>query len=71
MKKIQYYDLQEKYPGKIVALNRQETKVLAVARRADQVVDKILKNKIPLSNIILMGPIQPAGKINVYFSLSH
>ena len=70
MKKIQYYDLQKKYEGKLVALNKKETKILAVAHRADQLVEKVKKQHIPISNIIVMGPIQRSGAIIVYFSVS-
>lgn len=70
MKRIQYYDLQEKYAGKMVALNKTGTKVIAIAHRADQLVDKVEKQKISLLDIKILGPIQKAGSINVFFSIS-
>ena len=71
MKKIQYYDLQKKYPGKMVILNRSWTKILAQGKKLDQLLKTVTKKeKIPLSNIVVVGPVQKAGTINVYFSLS-
>lgn len=69
MKKITYLKLQEKYPKKIVALDKTERKVLAVGEKFTEIFKKLKAGRINIQNAVFMGPIQKKGTINVYFSL--
>lgn len=69
MKKITYLKLQEKYPKKIVALDKTEKKVLAVGEKFTDIFKKLRAIKINVQNAVFVGPIQKKGAINVYFSL--
>lgn len=68
MKKISYLSLQKKYPQKIVALNKTETAVLGAGKEAYLLVSKLEKQGINPKEIVLVGPIQKQGTINVYLS---
>lgn len=69
MKKIQYHDLQEKYAGKLVAMDQKETKVLAIGKRIEEILKKLQSKKLDKTDFVISGPIQKVGSINVYFSL--
>lgn len=70
MKKISYSQLQKKYSGQLVALNRVQNKVVAVGKKIDDVFKKLQKQHLKPTDTVLVGPIQKAGAINVYISLS-
>ena len=69
MKKISYTQLQQKYPLKVVALDKKESKVVAAARQFKELFQKLNNLKVNLKDCIFVGPIQKKGTINVYFSL--
>ncbi|MBI3955986.1 hypothetical protein HY339_01910 [Candidatus Gottesmanbacteria bacterium] len=71
MKKISYDQLQKKYSGQLVALNKVQNKVVAVGKKIDDVFKKLQRKKLKPADTILVGPIQKAGSINVYISLSN
>ena len=67
MKKISYLQLQKKYPGQIVALNRKENQIIAVGNKFSAIFQTLEKKSLSPKNCIFIGPIQKAGTINVYF----
>lgn len=69
MKKISYLQLQKEYPKKIVALDKGEQRVLAVGITGKDILDTLKRKKLALQNVVLVGPIQKQGTINVYVSL--
>lgn len=69
MKKITYLKLQQKYPQKIVALDRAEKRVLAAGEKFADIFKKLKAIRINVQNAVFVGPIQKKGAINVYFSL--
>ncbi len=71
MKKISYEQLQKKYSGQLVALNKVQNKVVAVGKKIDDVFKKLQRQKLKPADTVLVGPIQKAGSINVYISLSN
>lgn len=66
MKKISYVYLQKKYPGNIVALDREEKRVVAYGRKFSEIFKKLQMKKLTPKNYIFVGPIQKSGTINVY-----
>ena len=70
MKKVSYTQLQKKYSGKLVALNSLQTRVIAVGKKIDDVFKKLQKQNLKPADTVLVGPIQKAGTVNVYISLS-
>lgn len=66
MRKITYLTLQKKYPGQIVALDRDEKYILAVGKKFEQIFKKLEKKNLKPKNCVFVGPIQKAGTINVY-----
>lgn len=71
MKRISYLKLQEKYPKKIVALDKKEEKVLAAGNKFMEIFKKLQKSRINIHNAVFVGPIQKKGTVNVYFSLNN
>lgn len=71
MKKISYAQLQKKYSGKLVALNKVENRVVAAGKRIEEVYKKIQQKNLKPGDTVLFGPIQKAGAINVFFSISN
>lgn len=71
MQKVSYAQLQKKYSGKLVALNKIQSRVVAVGKGIDEVYKKMHKKNLKPSDTILFGPIQKAGAINVFFSISN
>ncbi len=69
MKKISYDQLQKKYSGQLVALNKLQNKVVAVGKKIDDVFKKLQKQNLKPTDTVLVGPIQKAGAINVYISV--
>lgn len=70
MKRVSYFSLQKKYSGQLVALNKVQSKVVAFGKKIDDVFKKLQKQNLKPADTILMGPIQKAGTVNVYISLS-
>lgn len=66
MKKISYIYLQKKYPGHIVALDREEREVIAYAKKFSQLFKKLEKKQLSPKNYVFVGPVQKSGSINVY-----
>lgn len=66
MGKLSYLFLQKKYAGKIVALDKEEKRVLAVGKRFPQIFAKLKLKDLSPQNCTYIGPIQKAGTINVY-----
>lgn len=71
MKKISYAQLQKKYSGKLVVLNKIQSRVVAAGKGIDDVYKKMKKKNLKPSDTVLFGPIQKAGAINVFFSISN
>ncbi len=69
MKKISYLQLQKKYSGQLVALNKVRSRVVAVGKKIDDVFKKMQEQNLKPADTILIGPIQKAGAVNVYISL--
>ncbi len=69
MRKISYFSLQNKYPKKLVGLNKEETKVVVVGSKFDEIFQKLEKLHVEPKDCVFIGPIQRKGAINVYFSL--
>lgn len=69
MKKISYLTLQKKYPKKVVVLDKNERKVLAVGKKAKELIKQLKEKKVRLKDVIFIGPISKPGAINVYISL--
>ena len=69
MGKISYLTLQKKYPRKVVVLDKNEKKVLAVGERAKELKKQLEEKKVKLHDVVFVGPISKPGAINVYFSL--
>ena len=69
MKKITYLTLQKKYPQKVVVLDKNEKKVLAVGNRSKDLLKQLEEKKVKLQDVDFIGPISKPGTINVYFSL--
>ena len=69
MKKITYLTLQKKYPQKVVVLDKNEKKVLAVGNRSKDLLKQLEEKKVKLQDVVFIGPISKPGTINVYFSL--
>jgi len=61
MKKISYLQLQNKYPKKIVALDRKEKKVLAVGKKFTEIFKKLKNSHLNIKNAVFVGPVQQAG----------
>ncbi len=66
MKKISYLELQKKYPKKVVALDKNEHRVLAVGITGNDILNELKKKNLHLQQVVLVGPIQKVGTINVY-----
>lgn len=66
MKKISYLSLQKKYTGKIVALDKRESQIVAVGIKFPDIVKKLKAKSLDPKECIFVGPIQKAGTINVY-----
>lgn len=69
MKKITYLTLQKKYPQKVVVLDKSEKKVLAVGKKAKELLHQLKEKSVKLKDVVFIGPISKPGVINVYFSL--
>lgn len=69
MKKISYTHLQKKYPLQVVALNHNETRVLAAGKRFSAILKELKRISVDPKNCIYIGPIQRYGTINIYLSL--
>ncbi|OGG13163.1 hypothetical protein A3D77_00350 [Candidatus Gottesmanbacteria bacterium RIFCSPHIGHO2_02_FULL_39_11] len=69
MKKISYLTLQKKYPRKVVVLDKNERRVLAVGEKAKELLKQLKEKKVKLRDIVFVGPISKSGTINVYFSV--
>lgn len=67
MKKVSYLALQKKYAGKIVALDKRESKVIASGKKFKEVFAQLSQKKMGRQECVYIGPIQKAGTINVYF----
>ncbi len=50
MKKISYLTLQKKYPQKVVVLDKSESKVLAVGKKAKELLKQLEEKKVKLQN---------------------
>lgn len=70
MKQISYTALQKKYPGKIVAVDEKTGKVVAFGNTALAVDKKVKKKGILSEKVVLLGPIEKPGTINVYIKIS-
>lgn len=66
MKKITYLYLQQKYPGYIVALDKEERHIVAYGRKFDEVYRKLAAKNLSPQSCVFIGPIQKSGTINVY-----
>lgn len=69
MKKLSYSQLQKKYTGQLVAMNKMQSRVVAFGSKIDEIFKKLQKQNLKPADTILMGPIQKGGAINVYLSL--
>lgn len=69
MGKIHYFQLQKKYPEKIVALDKEEKRVLAYGNEFEEIFKKLKRAKVDPKDCIYVGPIQKQGTISVYPSL--
>lgn len=69
MKKISYAQLQEKYPKQIVALDRDETHVVASGSAFDEIFQVLKKKSVNPKDVVFIGPVQEKGMINVYVSV--
>jgi len=67
--KVPYTYLQKMYPQKIVALNKNESKVIAVGLKFDDLLKKLGQKSVDPKSCVFVGPIQKQGTINVYISL--
>lgn len=67
--KVTYYELQKKYPLKIVALDKAETRVVAVGNKFNELLKTLSQKKIFPKNCVFVGPIQKQGAVNVYLSV--
>lgn len=67
MKKISYLQLQKKYSGKVVALDKKESQVIAVGKKFPSLFKKLESKGFSPQDSIFVGPIQKAGTTNVYF----
>lgn len=66
MKKISYIYLQKNYPGRVVALDKEEKEVLAYGKRFSELFKKLEKKHVSPRSVIFIGPVQKSGAINVY-----
>lgn len=71
MKKIPYYDLQKKYAGKAVILNKAQTKILATGTKGVDLLKQLKNQGLEKTHYVIMGPISKAGVVNIYFSVHH
>lgn len=67
MRKISYLQLQKKFSGKIVALDKKEKEVIAAGKKFSELFKKIEMKGFKPKNLVFVGPIQKAGTINVYY----
>lgn len=66
MKYVSYVTLQKKYPGKIVALRKDQRKVVA-AEKTTELLEKILKAKgVNPETCLFLGPIEKYKQISAY-----
>ncbi len=66
MKKISYIYLQKKYPGRVVALDKEEKEVVAFGKKFSELFKKLEKKHVSPRNVVFIGPVQKSGTINVY-----
>lgn len=51
-------------------MNKMQSRVVAVGKKIDEIFKKLQKQNLKPADTVLIGPIQKAGAINVYISLS-
>jgi len=66
MKKITYVYLQKKYPGLLVALDKDEKEIVASGKKFSILFKKLEKKHLNPKNVVFVGPVQKSGSINVY-----
>ena len=66
MKKISYIYLQKRFPGHLVALDKDEKEVVAYGKKFSELFEKLEKKHLSPKNVIFVGPVQKSGTINVY-----
>ena len=65
MAKIEMYQLQKKYSGKIVLLNKSETKVVAVGKTFTEINLQLAKKKRDISDYVIVGPVPRHDTIQI------
>lgn len=56
----------KKYPEKIVALDKEEKRVLAYGNEFEEIFKKLKRAKVDPKDCVYVGPIQKQGTISVY-----
>jgi len=66
MKKISYSELQKKYAGKMVVLDKTESQVIASGKKFPSLFKKLASKGLNPKDQIFVGPVQKRGTISVY-----
>lgn len=61
-----YQYLQKKFTGKLVAYSKKAKVVYADGKNVRQLIGKLKKKKIDLTDIVFTGPVQKPGRTYVY-----
>lgn len=66
MKNVSYTTLQQKYPGKLVAMLEKEGKVVAFGKTAKELEETLNRKNVDPKLCIFLGPIEQYKQISAY-----
>ncbi len=66
MNNASYIAIQKKYPGKLVAISKQEGKVVASGKSSEVLEKELKRKKLNPSEYLFLGPIERYNQISVY-----
>ena len=61
-----YQYLQKKFTGKLVAYSKKAKIVYADGKNVKEILEKLKRKKINLTDVVFTGPIQKPGRTYVY-----
>lgn len=62
---ISFEFIQQHYEGKVVALNKDETRVMAVAASFEKVLELLQQEGIQPQNCVYVGPVPKPGTVSI------
>lgn len=65
MAKVSYASLQKKYYGKMVALTKDEDKIIAASKDITTLFKKIEKSGYAKEDCVFVGPVERQGTVSI------